>query len=343
MRSLRDVPVAGSRSGPTAARGRARACGRPAPARSGAAITRSTSSSTTGSAMPTTLRLPCAVGVRASPRSRAARCRATATAPSRRRSCRSRTRRARRRYCARVDGAHPRASMPSRSRFFANGSAMRSNGGLVEQDLERATARPSRVDQLAASSGRSSSRPASSSSTRLAQVVAVVARAVGRRRLVLGGEHLVGDACRGSGSRIASSSRRSAGRSRRARSCRSSCACACTGRRTGSCSTTRSRTRSRAPGARARSWNSGRRRLKTKRLHAGRALVAGSSSLTHQAVAHGGDVVGGGPVLGGVLEAEVVLAGLEGLERDGVVAVVVVAHARRSCRGRRSPAGPAPQ
>src|SRR4029453_4636509 len=61
-----------------------------------------------------------------------------------------------------------------------------------------------------------------------------------------------------------------------------------------------------------------------KSLHAGGNLVL-DRLLLDEALGDGGGCVRGGPVLGAVLLAEVVLATLEGLERDCGVAVVVEA------------------
>ena len=60
-------------------------------------------------------------------------------------------------------------------------------------------------------------------------------------------------------------------------------------------------------------------------LHAGRQLVR-DLSLLDAAVLHRRDVVGGRPVARDVLLADVDLAGLEGLELHGDVAIVLVAH-----------------
>ena len=65
-------------------------------------------------------------------------------------------------------------------------------------------------------------------------------------------------------------------------------------------------------------------RVEPERLHAGGALVI-DEVLDHPAVLDVRNVVGGPPFLRIVLAAEVELAGLERLDRDGGVAVVVVA------------------
>ena len=65
-------------------------------------------------------------------------------------------------------------------------------------------------------------------------------------------------------------------------------------------------------------------RIVGERLHPGRDLVL-DLLLLHEALLDRGEVVARRPALGGVLLAEVVGARLEGLERHGAVAVVVVA------------------
>ena len=61
-------------------------------------------------------------------------------------------------------------------------------------------------------------------------------------------------------------------------------------------------------------------------LHAGRQLM-GDFPLHHQPLALGREIIGGRPFLGAVLLAEIIGAGLEGLDGDGGVAVVVEADA----------------
>ena len=66
-------------------------------------------------------------------------------------------------------------------------------------------------------------------------------------------------------------------------------------------------------------------RVEPERLHAGRALVV-DQLLDHPAVGDVRNVVGRAPFLRVVLAAEVELAGLERLDRDGGVAVAVVSN-----------------